>query len=418
MTALLSATGVGKRYFLGRSKQGRPEARPWWRPSSWRRQAKSQREFWALKNVSFDLAPGQVLGVVGPNGAGKSTLLKIIAKVTHPTEGRIVGRGRVVSLIELGAGLNPDLTARENIFMNAAMHGIARHEVRARLDEIVAFAEIDRFLDSPLRHYSSGMYLRLAFSVAINLRPAILLADEVLAVGDLSFQERCLQRVEEESRNGLGVMFVSHDLTAVHRLCKQVLWLNGGRLAGLGPADDILPQYREAALGAVKVRSADGSTDSGPHVNRLAEIVSTQLVDSEGRTVSAAPAHERVGLRVRVRTLRAGVRLRCTLDVRAKGQLLFRTTQPDDLVADDRATYDLLVRLPADVLAPITYSVDVWIDTYGEKEGAVALPNALTFMGIGPVTGEGTEYKGALLAPRLPWTATRLDRATAKIAIG
>src|SRR5207244_12740531 len=168
---------------------------------------------------------GTILGIIGPNGAGKSTLLKIIARVTRPTEGRVIGRGRVVSLLELGAGFNPDFSARENILMNGAMHGIPRREVLERMDEIVQFAAVEDFLDNPLKHYSSGMYLRLAFSVAINMQPDILLADEILAVGDIAFQERCLERVAEEAQRGLTVLFVSHDLSALARLCDRIVWL-------------------------------------------------------------------------------------------------------------------------------------------------------------------------------------------------
>ena len=202
-----------------------------------------------------------ILGIIGANGAGKSTLLKVIARVTRPTEGRVTGIGRVVSLLELGAGFNPDFSAHDNILMNAAMHGISRREVLDRMADIIQFAELDDFLDNPLRQYSSGMYLRLAFSVAINMQPDILLADEILAVGDIAFQERCLQRVAEESERGLTVLFVSHDMSAVSRLCHRVIWLDRGEVVQDGEPEGVIAEYEDAAL---RARSRDFASGDRP----------------------------------------------------------------------------------------------------------------------------------------------------------
>jgi len=229
---------LGKKYFLASKRVVEPPRHvnlgiarvrvPRWH---WPGRVTQGRDLWALRHVSFGVSPKAILGIIGANGAGKSTLLKVIARVTRPTEGRVTGIGRVVSLLELGAGFNPDFSAHDNILMNAAMHGISRREVLDRMADIIQFAELDDFLDNPLRQYSSGMYLRLAFSVAINMQPDILLADEILAVGDIAFQERCLQRVAEESERGLTVLFVSHDMSAVSRLCHRVIWLDRGEVA-------------------------------------------------------------------------------------------------------------------------------------------------------------------------------------------
>ena len=218
------------------------------------RQAAALARPGALRNVSFEVAPGTILGIIGANGAGKSTLLKIIARVTRPTEGRVIGSGRVVSLLELGAGFNPDFSAHDNILMNAAMHGIPRREVLDRMDEIIQFAELEDYLDNPLRQYSSGMYLRLAFSVAINMRPDILLADEILAVGDMAFQERCLERVALEAERGLTVLFVSHDLSALSRLCHRILadkgwWCTTESRAVIAAYEVAAPAAREIWVG-------------------------------------------------------------------------------------------------------------------------------------------------------------------------
>ena len=179
-------------------------------------------EFWALKDVSFEVKQGEVLGIIGRNGAGKSTLLKILSRITEPTEGRVLLRGRVASLLEVGTGFHPELTGRENIFLNGAILGMTQREIRRKFDEIVAFAEVEKFLDTPVKHYSSGMYVRLAFAVAAHLEPEILIVDEVLAVGDAEFQKKCLGKMDEVSRNeGRTVLFVSHNMEAVLRLCTQ-----------------------------------------------------------------------------------------------------------------------------------------------------------------------------------------------------
>src|SRR5574342_981336 len=180
---------------------------------------------WALKDVSFDVEEGKVLGIVRRNGAGKSTLLKILSRVTEPTEGTVTVRGRVGSLLEVGTGFHPELTGRENIYMNGTILGMRRYEIERKFDEIVAFAEVEKFLDTPVKRYSSGMYLRLAFSVAAHLEPEILIVDEVLAVGDAQFQRKCLGRMDQVSSSGRTILFVSHNLQAVRQLCNRALWL-------------------------------------------------------------------------------------------------------------------------------------------------------------------------------------------------
>jgi lipopolysaccharide transport system ATP-binding protein len=190
----------------------------------------SSEDFWALKGVSFDVKQGEVVGIIGRNGAGKSTLLKILSRITEPTEGRVTLRGRVASLLEVGTGFHPELTGRENIFLNGAILGMSRAEIRKKFDEIVAFAEVEKFLDTPVKRYSSGMYVRLAFAVAAHLEPEILIVDEVLAVGDQQFQKKCLGRMGEVARGGRTVLFVSHNMTAVMALCRRSLLLDSGGL--------------------------------------------------------------------------------------------------------------------------------------------------------------------------------------------
>ncbi len=206
-------------------------------------QGDSVEEFWALKDVSFEVKRGEVLGIIGRNGAGKSTLLKILSRITEPTSGRVVLDGRVASLLEVGTGFHPELTGRENIFLNGAILGMSRAEVRKKFDEIVAFAEVESFLDTPVKRYSSGMYVRLAFAVAAHLEPEILIVDEVLAVGDAQFQKKCLGKMGDVARSGRTILFVSHQMAAVQKLCRSGIVLESGRLAFCGSARDAITRY-------------------------------------------------------------------------------------------------------------------------------------------------------------------------------
>lgn len=200
-------------------------------------------EFWALKDVSFDINEGDVVGVIGRNGAGKSTLLKILSQITPPTDGEIKLRGRVASLLEVGTGFHPELTGRENIYLNGAILGMKRGEINNKFKEIVEFAEIEKFLDTPVKHYSSGMYMRLAFSIAAHLEPEILLVDEVLAVGDAQFQKKCLGKMSDVSKQGRTVIFVSHNMGAISSLCKQTIWMDNGLLKKMGDTKKLVSEY-------------------------------------------------------------------------------------------------------------------------------------------------------------------------------
>jgi lipopolysaccharide transport system ATP-binding protein len=207
-------------------------------------QGDTVEEFWALKDVSFEVQEGEVLGIIGRNGAGKSTLLKILSRITEPTAGRVTMRGRVASLLEVGTGFHPELTGRENIYLNGAILGMSRAEIRKKFDEIVAFAEVEKFLDTPVKRYSSGMYVRLAFAVAAHLEPEILIVDEVLAVGDAEFQKKCLGKMDEVSRReGRTVLFVSHNMPAVVQLTSRAALLSNGRVLELGKSDSVVQYY-------------------------------------------------------------------------------------------------------------------------------------------------------------------------------
>jgi lipopolysaccharide transport system ATP-binding protein len=247
----IDVAGVSKRYTIGladRSTNFRESlvsmlAAPWKRLRRLGGQASSATDFWALRDVSFDVRVGDVVGIIGPNGAGKSTLLKVLSRITPPTSGHIDLDGRVSSLLEVGTGFHPELTGRENIFLNGAILGMYRSEIRRKFDAIVGFAELEKFIDTPVKHYSSGMYVRLAFSVAAHLEPEILIIDEVLSVGDLHFRNRCLGRMREMRDEGRTVLFVSHDLTSVRQLCNRAVMLLGGRVEEDGSPDEVTRKY-------------------------------------------------------------------------------------------------------------------------------------------------------------------------------
>lgn len=251
-----------------------------------KRAAKAAREeFWALKDVSFEVGRGERVGIIGRNGAGKSTLLKLLSRITEPTTGRIRLRGRVASLLEVGTGFHPELTGRENIFLNGAILGMTKAEIKGKFDEIVAFAEIEKFLDTPVKRYSSGMYVRLAFAVAAHLEPEILLIDEVLAVGDLQFQKKCLGKMEEVGKQGRTILFVSHNMAAVENLCSSCVLLEQGSVAKQGITADVIATYLDTVLPAVMSTPLEARTDRSG--NGKVRLRSFHMENAEGQRVSA-----------------------------------------------------------------------------------------------------------------------------------
>jgi len=239
----------------------------------------AREEFWARKGVSFEVKRGEVVGIIGRNGAGKSTLLKILSRITEPTEGRVTLRGRVASLLEVGTGFHPELTGRENIFLNGAILGMTKAEIRKKFDEIVAFAEVERFLDTPVKRYSSGMYVRLAFAVAAHLEPEILVVDEVLAVGDAEFQKKCLGKMKDVATGGRTVLFVSHNMGVVKALCPRVLLLQKGQIAVDGVAHDVVVQHLSAMA---QGRQQEGGRKLDASLNLKALDVEPSTIPSGG----------------------------------------------------------------------------------------------------------------------------------------
>jgi len=288
--------GLGKRYCLGSSSARyltlrdaiadllTAPARALRSSTCGERLRQSQDTIWALRDINLEIHRGEVLGIIGPNGAGKTTLLKILSRITEPTSGRVELWGQVGSLLEVGTGFHPELTGRENIYLNGAILGMRRSEIRRKFDEIVAFAEIDRFLDTPVKRYSSGMYVRLAFAVAANLEPEILIIDEVLAVGDAAFRKRCLGKMEDVSRSGRTVIFVSHNMVAVQNLCTRVVWLDKGTVVGEDEPSAVIERYRETVLKSAAVPLGDRTDRSGSGRIRF---LSLSYEDPDGNAINS-----------------------------------------------------------------------------------------------------------------------------------
>jgi len=254
MSSVIKVEGLSKKYFIGHQTEdstlrdaltngARRFRDKLFHPMSKQVSRANEEEFWALKDISFDIKQGDRMGIIGQNGAGKSTLLKILSRITEPTSGKITINGRVSSLLEVGTGFHPELTGRENIFLNGAILGMGKNEIRKKFDEIVAFSEVEKFLDTPVKRYSSGMYVRLAFSVAAHLEPEILIVDEVLAVGDAQFQKKCMGKIEDVGKEGRTVLFVSHNMNVINRLCFSGILLSAGQIVVEGSADEVVHHY-------------------------------------------------------------------------------------------------------------------------------------------------------------------------------
>ena len=319
------------------------------------RHAESAKAFWALRDVSFDVQPGDALGIIGRNGAGKSTLLKILSRVTAPTSGKATVRGRVASLLEVGTGFHPELTGRENIFLNGAVLGMKRHDIQKRFDEIVEFAEVGKFIDTPIKRYSSGMTVRLAFAVAAHLESEILIADEVLAVGDLAFQRKSLGKMEQAASHGRTVLFVSHNLGAVRNLCRSALVIDGGRLAFQGPVEEGVARYERSMSQASGSLAA--SSFHGPLSDRirLAEIVYRQ----EGAVVTVVDPRIDFEIELRGSVPKSFDALDLSIAVFRDGFHLSSCHDAPRGAAMREGAFRSVFRIPGKVMKPGRYSIGV-----------------------------------------------------------
>jgi lipopolysaccharide transport system ATP-binding protein len=270
------------------------------------RAAKSE-EVWALDDVNFEIKSGELVGIIGCNGAGKSTLLKVLSRITEPSEGFAEIRGRVGSLLEVGTGFHPELTGRENVYLNGAILGMRRSEIERKYDEIVAFSGVEKFMDTPVKHFSSGMQMRLAFAVAAHVEPEILLVDEVLAVGDAAFQKKCLNKMQDVGSHGRTVLFVSHNMSAITRFCQRAILLNGGRVVEDGPAHRVVSHYLCAGLGTMAARQWNDL--AGAPGNEIVRLLGVRVKSEDGETIDAVDIRQPVGIEIQYQVLRPGYTL-------------------------------------------------------------------------------------------------------------
>jgi lipopolysaccharide transport system ATP-binding protein len=318
-------------------------------------------QFWALKEVSFSIQPGEVLGVIGRNGAGKSTLLKILSRITEPTEGSAILRGRVSSLLEVGTGFHPDLTGRENVYLNGSIHGLNKSEIDQRFSDIISFSQLDKFIDTPVKRYSSGMYVRLAFAVAACLDPEILIIDEVLAVGDLAFQNKCIQRMSEVSQKGQTIVIVSHNMSLINRLCSKGVWIDEGRIQKHGDIKDVVQAYHQSTI-----EELTGSINFENNKEREVQLLSLALLNKDKKNVdSQLTPYQQIFLSIKIFLNVKVEHLIVSFTIKNSGGEIVLFSDINDnqknLKPTETGEHHFLPEIPNPLLAPSQYTVSIGI---------------------------------------------------------
>jgi lipopolysaccharide transport system ATP-binding protein len=421
MSAIIRVEGLSKQYRIGqrqahdtlRDQLMHWISRPWSRAPA----PSAQDEFWALRDVSFEVRQGERLGIIGRNGAGKSTLLKILSRITEPSAGRVALGGRVASLLEVGTGFHPELSGRENIYLNGAVLGMRRAEIARKFDAIVDFAEIDNFLDTPVKRYSSGMYVRLAFAVAAHLEPEILVIDEVLAVGDVRFQKKCLGKMREIGQSGRTVLFVSHNMQAIRQLCERAILLDGGRALADGPSAQVVERYLDGARpgGECTPQSLERMVRALPADPDCRVLGVSVLQDG---TFCTRPGNGRpVEVMVEYQILREVYGFHLFLRLHdAEGNILFESTdcgEDEQLPNVQPGFYRSVAAIPADLLAPRRYELALGAAIVG---GRHCLPEPIRIpIDVEPGGRVNRQFPGyvapGVLLPSIPWRSSILEAA-------
>jgi len=365
-------------------------------------------EFWALRDISLTVKQGERIGLIGSNGAGKSTLLKILSRITEPTTGHACLRGRVSALLQVGTGFHPELTGRENVFLNGAVLGMSRREILSKFDEIVAFSEVEQFLDTPVKRYSSGMYVRLAFAVAAHLDPEILLVDEVLAVGDIAFQKKCLGRMNTVADEGRTILFVSHNMAAISRLCNRVILLNNGKIVHEGDPETAIQAYFAQA------DQSSGLFVLPPDHKPGAQIEEIGVANEEGDFCSSVKVHRDFFLHLRFRVHERLNQTRVALFVLTQdGTTVFVTMHTDAAQSETRellpGSYCARIRIPAHFLNVGTYSLNAQINGRRPGHGQAVLDRAQQGLNFrveqtGTISLEANTSRPGVVTPILPWS--------------
>ena len=356
-------------------------------------------DYWALRNVSFEVQPGEVVGIIGRNGAGKSTLLKILSRITAPTEGSVELFGRVASLLEVGTGFHPELTGRENVYLNGAILGMGRAEIRRKFDEIIAFAEVDRFVDTPVKRYSSGMYVRLAFAVAAHLEPEILMVDEVLAVGDTAFQKKCLGKMEDAAGGGRTVFFVSHNMANIKMLSSSVAYLRNGSLVDKGtPADMIASYLKDNFQADAASRIPDEMHRKKSHI----QVQKIEILDWRGQPGFLMRFGKDIIVRLSVRASSPEKSVRLGIGVYAEGiRLSTLHTPPVSFVGNSEQTVSCKIR--GGVLKPNFFSIHVGAHSLATGRGLDWVTDAASFQVAEMNSSEFDPYEKGLVRLDAEW---------------
>tara|TARA_B100000029_G_scaffold251543_1_gene248539 strand:+ start:1991 stop:3274 length:1284 start_codon:yes stop_codon:yes gene_type:complete len=363
---------------------------------------------WALNNISFDIKEGEVVGIIGPNGAGKSTLLKILSKITYPTQGTVQIKGRVSSLLEVGTGFHPELTGRENVYLNGTILGMTRKEVSNKFDEIIDFSGVETFIDTPVKRYSSGMQVRLAFAVAAHLEPEILLVDEVLAVGDAEFQKRCLGKMKDTANAGKTVIFVSHNMTSISRLCDRAILLEKGSLIKDGQSSEVISHYLHKPDSGKNLRTWETDNAPGHEGVKLLSVELESHQDSEHVWLNSTSP---IKIKINYNVSKAPLKMRCAAMIFTQGVCAFSTFEPQEREHNQKGNYQAEVEIPPNLLIEGEHSINISIfGSRGYKLRYVDYKDALGFHVKDEI--DGTSSRGdytqnvmGIVHPLLNWSS-------------
>ncbi len=372
-----------------------------------------KNEFWALKNISFDVKPGEAVGIIGKNGAGKSTLLKILSQITPPTKGQIKLCGRTASLLEVGTGFHPELSGRENIYLNGAILGMKKSEINLKFNQIVEFAEIAEFLDMAVKHYSSGMFMRLAFAVAVHLNPEILLIDEVLSVGDAGFQQKCLSKMQQITSSGKTILFVSHNLSAVISLCKKVVLIHKGKIEKIGRPEEVVSTYLQKNY---KITPFINSSDNKLISGNIVKLIDLKVKNKNSQTLESFDIRGPIGIEIKYMIRLKSAFLTCNIQlINHQGIIIFNSPENiDQKWAKIPKKYGINIStcwIPGNFLAEGLFSVRVTLSGYSPNAQFFELdyPDAVIFnvhdkLEGNSVRGQNVGYFPGVVRPKLLWT--------------
>lgn len=359
-------------------------------------------DFWVLKNINFNVSSGESLGIIGRNGAGKSTLLKILSRISPPTSGKIISRGRIASLLEVGTGFHMELTGRENIFMNGSLLGMKRKEIKSKFEEIVDFAGVERFLDTPLKHYSSGMQLRLAFSVAAHLEPEVLIIDEVLAVGDAGFQRKCIGKMEEISKHGRTILFVSHNFSAVQSLCSRCIYLKNGGVESDGTPQDVIQSY----LKDISENKSNNHSRAG-FGDEVAQLIDVRVADSNGDSIQFVDYTQSFKIEFDYEIIADGFFPTPNVHLsNVQSEKVFIAVMPKSQVPTSKGVYTARVEVPAHLLNPNSYVVGVALTSFETMKVHFYEPESIIFSVEEDINLRPHDFRQSIpgvIRPNLKW---------------